>query len=53
MSQVWRHRLAVRIPPSHGGDRGSIPLGAKLCLKIKDVTKKLCSQYQKIKKIDY
>ncbi len=28
MSKAWRHRLAVRTEPSHGFNRGSIPLGA-------------------------
>src|SRR5690606_12121216 len=27
-SSVCSHRLAVRTPPSHGGNRGSIPLGS-------------------------
>ena len=27
MSPYWSHRLAVRTPDSHSGNRGSIPLG--------------------------
>ena len=30
ISRLWPHRLAVRTPPSHGGNRGSIPLGATI-----------------------